>query len=500
MPIPEPAPCPVVDVAVIGAGFGGLAAALHLAEGGASVALFEGLRYPGGCASTFARGGARYEAGATLFCGLGPDQPFGRWRERHGMDVQFSLLEVPVELRAPGLRLPVPADKGRFIAQLCAMQGAPVPGIRRFFARQQRIADTLWPVLDDAGRLPPFTRAGLGFHARRAHRYLALAPWVGRPALALARECGVADWQPLRLWMDAISQITVQTDMASAEAPFALSTLDYCFRGAGHVHGGIGALATAMLQAVEGLGGEVHMPSRVRRLERIDGGWRVHHRGGVVRARAVVANLLPSALAGLLDDGPGAPPLAGAIREEATSWGAAMLYLQLRGDAAVGPDPHHLELVADPTAPLVAGNHVFCSIAGAGERRAPEGRRVATVSTHLDLGALRDRPASVQAAVVQAVQDRMRATMGSLAPEVAEAIEHAEPGSPRTFARFTRRTGGRVGGSPRSVGLHHYAGILPRPVARGLWRVGDAAFPGQSTLAVALGGQRTARAILRGAT
>jgi phytoene dehydrogenase-like protein len=176
-----------------------------------------------------------------------------------------------------------------------------------------------------------------------------------------------------------------------------------------------------------------------------------------------------------------------------------MLYLQLRTDADLSPDPHHLELVADPDAPLVAGNHVFCSVSGAAEDRAPDGRRVATVSTHLDLTELRDQPRAAQAARIHDVQARMRETLAALAPTVTDAIVHVDPASPRTFARFTRRTEGRVGGTPRTVGLHHYAAVLPRPVSRGLWCVGDAAFPGQSTLATALGGQRTARAILRGA-
>ena len=490
---------PPVDVAVIGAGFGGLGAALHLAEEGASVALVEGLRYPGGCASTFTRGGARHEAGATLFCGLGPDQPFGRWRARHGMDVAFHMLDIPVELRAPGLTLPVFSDKQRFIEQLCALPDAPERGIRRFFARQQRIADALWPVLDDAGRLPPFTGAGLGFHALRAPRYLALLPWLGRPAIRLAEDCGVAEYRPLRLWMDALSQITVQADMATAEAPFALSTLDYCFRGAGHVEGGIGALADAMVKAIADLGGTVHMPSRVRRLERSPEGWLVHHRGGVIRARNVVANLIPSALAALLDPEARPQRLTDAAQAETQSWGAVMLYLQLRPDASLSPAPHHLELVADPSAPLVAGNHVFCSVSGSEEDRAPGGRRVATMSTHLDLSTLRDQPQDARAARVADVQARMRDTLTRLAPGVADAIVHLDPGSPRTFARFTRRTEGRVGGIPRTVGLHHYASVLPRSIADRLWCVGDAVFPGQSTLATALGGQRTARAILRGA-
>jgi hypothetical protein len=57
-----------------------------------------------------------------------------------------------------------------------------------------------------------------------------------------------------------------------------------------------------------------------------------------------------------------------------------------------------------------------------------------------------------------------------------------------------------VGGVPRRAGLGQYARIGPTEVERALWLVGDSVFPGQSTLATAIGGQRTATALLaRGA-
>jgi len=44
-------------------------------------------------------------------------------------------------------------------------------------------------------------------------------------------------------------------------------------------------------------------------------------------------------------------------------------------------------LVIDPSQPYVDGNHVFCSVSAANERRAGFGERVVTVSTHLGLPA-----------------------------------------------------------------------------------------------------------------
>jgi len=104
-----------VDVLVIGAGFGGLAAALALAEQGARVTLCEALAYPGGCACTFERKGVRWEAGATLFSGLGAGQLYGDWITRWDLPVTIDWIDPVFETRVPGLALPVDRDRDVFI-------------------------------------------------------------------------------------------------------------------------------------------------------------------------------------------------------------------------------------------------------------------------------------------------------------------------------------------------------------------------------------------------
>ena len=96
--------------------------------------------------------------------------------------------------------------------------------------------------------------------------------------------------------------------------------------------------------------------------------------------------------------------------------------------------------------------------------------------------------------MIAGIQDHMRATLRARAPELVEATVHEMPGSPRTFERFTGRDFGYVGGIPRRVGFHHYRELTNPPIWPGLWLVGDSVFPGQSTLATALGGLQAARA------
>lgn len=484
------------DAAVIGAGYGGLGAALTLARAGARVVLLEALAYPGGCASTFTRQGARYEAGATLFSGLGEGQLFERWVRELGLQVRFERLDPVISLRAPGLRLEVPPDRARFVERICALPGAPVERIRAFFAEQARVADALWALFDDPDLLPPWDAAALGRLLGRAPGLLPLVGLVGRPIGSVLARHGLADFEPLRVWVEAVSQITVQAGL-DAEAPFALATMDYPFRGTGHVHGGIGALGEALLEGLRGLGCQVHLARRVRALRREEGAWVLDARGEALRARAVFANLLPQGLAGLLGAAPdGLRALSERVEE---GWGAVMLYLLLRPGADLQSAAHHVEIVQDPSRPFLEGNHLFCSVSGADEDRAPGGARTATVSTHVRLAELAALPPAEQAARVAEIQARMRAGLAEYNPGLWSAVQREHPASPRTFARFTRRHLGFVGGIPRRAGLGNYdpQWIFPRPRSPGLYLVGDSVFPGQSTLATALGGCRAAEHALR---
>ncbi len=491
-----------VDAVVIGAGFGGLAAALALAEGGLTVRLHERLKYPGGCASTFERQGYRFEAGATLFSGFADDQLFGRWIKRYGLDVTVDWIDPLVEFRTPERSLVVGRDRAAFVESLCAAPGAPAAGIRAFFAEQRRVADVLWEILDEPELLPPFNVAALLAHAKRIPRYLPLLRHIGRPVRADLERHGIADHRPLVEYLDGLCQITVQCGVDEAESPFALGTIDYYYRGTGHVRGGIGSLAWGLLKGLEVAGGEACMADGVTGLRREGDAWVVSSRGGDVRARHVVANMLPHDVARLLGDGDDGlaalrRSLAKTARRVDDGWGACMLYLATRPPAEADDQAHHLELVADPTAPYLEGNHVFCSISGAHDgARAPDGQRTITVSTHVPMKSLATQDDEGVAASIAAIQERMRATIATLAPEWWAGVTHELTASPRTFERFTGRHQGLVGGIPRRAGWLPYLRLLETPRARGLHLVGDSVFPGQSTLAVALGGVRTAARIL----
>ncbi len=485
------------DVAIIGAGFGGLACGLELARRGLDVAVFERLTYPGGCASTFERKGYRFESGATLFSGFGEGLLFGRWIEDFDLDVEFEGLDPLVTMRTGDLEFEVSPSRDRFIERFCSVDGAPKEALRSFFDWQHKVADALWECFEDPELLPPFSIGSLGRHVMRSPRYLRLASVMGRSFADVLRRHDVWEFEPMRQYADAVCQITVQASAERAEAPFALAAMDYFFRGTGHIHGGIGHLAHAIADQIEDFGGSMRFADPVTAIEREAGGWRVDSRRSDLRARSVVANLLPSGVADILGrDVDDIDALRELQRGVESGWGAAMLYLGVDASKIDGDSAHHLQLVGDPDAEFQEGNHIFCSISAADEtERAPDGQRTVTVSTHVDMQRLYAGASDERAAYIDAVHQRMRDTLKRRAPEVSNAVVFEMTASPRTFERFTGRRRGYVGGIPRTTGLHNYRNLSPQEVVDDLYIVGDTVFPGQSTLAVALGGVRVAEAI-----
>jgi phytoene dehydrogenase-like protein len=487
------------DVVVVGAGFGGLGAALRLAELGAEVTLCETLRYPGGCASTFTRNGYQFEAGATLFSGLGEGQLFAEWNRKWKLDLRFDELDPVVELYTDRWCLPIPPDPRELERRISTLPGADPAAIAQFFRTQRKVAGSLWQLFDDPSLLPPLSATALLRHLRRSPSYAPVLRWMGRSLEDVVAHQGLHGWEPLRVYLDAVSQITVQASAAEAEAPFAMAAADYFFRGTGHVHGGIGSLAWGLVGAIHRAGGKVTMANRVKRIRRVGRGWVVQTRRGDIRCATVVANVLPQSLGEMvgsrLEEGLG--DVCEAVED---GWGAAMLYLVIDEDAARNRSAHHLQLIGDTERPFIEGNHLFCSISASEEiARAPAGQRTVTVSTHVPMKTLHGLSDDERAQYIDAIQDRMRDTLRKRAPRIWEGVRFQMTASPRTFERFTGRHRGYVGGVPRRVGLHHYRprALWPRQAARGLYLVGDSVLLGQSTLATALGGVRTAEQIAR---
>lgn len=524
---------------VIGAGLAGLTAAALLVQRGWSVDILEAHVDPGGCAATFRRGGYAFDAGATLFAGFAPEDPHGLVGAALGVTWPVR----PLALDEPAMRVWVEGvsdeaggsggsggwevvdcygDVERWRAE--RRRAFPGAAAERFWREQAVVAQRLWPLAARVPVWPPtglrdlWRLAGFGLQTlRRSPAIGALAPYwrstvAGRLAAAgvgeerVAGSVGLGDAR-LRRFCDAQLLITAQTTSAAASWLYGAVALDLARHGPVHVAGGAGALAETLLNRYLELGGRIHFGTRAEHVE-VDGKGHVvavrDQRGGRWPARgeatAVVANLPPANLAELL--GAACPtPFRRRVARAPAAWGAFTLYLGVDEELVAGSALHH-QVVAG-AGPLGEGRSVFVSVSPAWDSgRAPEGQRAVTVSTHT---AVEPWWAFYRQRTVAAREDyrkrraeyaaRCLALAARALPGLAarpQGIRMTLPGTPITFARFTRRREGRVGGLPQtSLGA-----AFPARVLGNLWLVGDHIFPGQSSASTLLGALRVTREIM----
>ena len=125
-----------LNVVVVGAGVGGLAAGALLARKGAMVTVLEAQDYPGGCAATFAREGYRFDAGATIGCGFHDGGPMDMLGKELGIIWPVSPEPVAWQYRHNSLHLDLPPQRLGILERF--------PGSAPFWKEQADLAKLLW--------------------------------------------------------------------------------------------------------------------------------------------------------------------------------------------------------------------------------------------------------------------------------------------------------------------------------------------------------------------
>jgi C-3',4' desaturase CrtD len=481
---------PGKSVVIIGAGIGGLTAAALLARRGYTVKVFDQALVPGGCASTFKRRGFTFEVGATQVAGLEPG----------GIHHQiFSELDIPLPEAAPcdpacAVYLPgesTPINIWRDPERWQAERQQQFPGSEPFW---QLLATLFRPSWQFQGRqpvLPPRSPGDLWqlVQALRPNTLLTV-PFTFATVGQLLRAYGLYGDHRLKTFLDMQLKLYSQVDADETALLYAATALSVSQapQGLYHLQGSMQVLSDRMAAALARDGGKLHLRHTVDQIQ-VSQGRAV---GVTVRdqktgkswtepADHVVANVTVQNLVQLLGDQAPSGYRRRVDKLPAAS-GAFVIYLGVDQAAIPAECPPHLQFLYDYDGPIGENNSLFVSVSRPGDGRAPAGRATIVASSFTEAAAwwrCEDYEGLKREYTEKAIV--RLSTFFDLRPE---HIVHVEAATPRTFARFTARDQGAVGGLGMRVSTYGPFGFANRTPLPGLWLVGDSTHPGEGTAGV----------------
>ncbi|MGM3305995.1 C-3',4' desaturase CrtD [Anabaena sp. WFMT] len=477
-------------VIVIGAGIGGLTAGALLAHRGYNVLILDQALVPGGCASTFKRQGFTFDVGATQVAGLEP----GGIHHRIFSELEIELPEATPCDPACAVYLPgesTPINVWRDSQKWQEERQRQFPGSEHFWQLLATLFHASWEFQGRDPVLPPRNLWDLGqlIKAVRPSTFIT-APFTLFTVGDALRLCGLGNDYRLRTFLDLqlklYSQVSAEeTALLYAATALSVSQLP---QGLFHLQGSMQVLSDRLLFALERDGGKLLMRHTVEKINVENG----KANAVVIRnqktgetwtetADHIVANVTVQNLVELLAEN---VPSGYKQRVEKLppASGAFVVYLGVDASAIPADCPPHLQFLYDANGSIGENNSLFVSVSHQGDGRAPQGKATIIASSFVDFTPwweTQDYEGLKQKFTQEAISKLSQYFY--LKPET---IIYVEAATPRTFAHFTGRERGIVGGIGQRIPTFGPFGFANRTPINNLWLVGDSTHPGEGTAGV----------------
>ncbi len=487
-------PAKKTRVVVVGAGIGGLTAGALLAKHGYEVVIYDQAIVPGGCASTFKRRGFTFDVGATQVAGLEPGGIHHRIFSELGIDLPPTTYCDPAcAVFLPGETEPIRVWRDRKKWQ--EERQRQFPGSEPFWNLLNKLFAASWKFQSRDPVLPPrnFWDCWQLLSAVRLDTLITV-PFTLMTVGDALKLYGLGEDKRLKTFLDMQLKLYSQVDADNTALLYAATALavSQAPQGLFHLEGSMQVLSDRLVAGLEKYGGKLYMRHTVEEIKSENGkvtGVKVcNNKTGETHIEAadqVVANVTVQNLVKLSQPNSSSwQRYHQRINKLPEASGAFVIYLGVTQEAIPLDCPPHLQFLYDYEGIIGENNSLFVSVSKPDDGRAPTGKATIIASSFTNVGMWWKGTAEDYDILKQQYTQEAIAKLGTYFNLNSDTIIHQETATPRTFAKYTAREEGIVGGVGQRISTFGPFGIANRTPIKSLWLVGDSTHPGEGTAGV----------------
>lgn len=469
---------------VIGAGYGGIAAASLLQKRGLKVTLLEAHSLIGGCASYFKRKNFLFDVGATTFSGVLLHQPLGKLFTELNVKPDLIKIEPGMVIQMGSKKIIRYSNPEKWIKEV--NRHFPDPRMFAFWKKVFSIDKLAWGFIDKNSKIPPRSILDLLSLVKFSNlNKISLLPNLFRSVDSILKSMGIQNPE-FHKFLD--EQLLITTQTRAGIAPMLTASIGLAYPSETYYPvGGMYKPAELILEKFKELGGELILKEKVIKITRTKEGYQVEtKKGNSYFAKGVISNI-PIWNMVEITEGKLQKYFINKSNHSKNAPGAFTLNFAI--ESRVPLESLYYQIHSRTQIPYCEAGAFFVSFSHSEDRgKSPDGFRTVTISTHTNPKEWIGLSKEIYNQKKEITSKHILSEFDFAFPELSGANKlFALSATPDTFEFYTHRKNGFVGGIPHSI---HSNLLFMTPNATpfpDLFLVGDTVFPGQGVPAVTLG-------------
>lgn len=460
---------------------GSLSAAVLLARKGLKVTVLEQNWQPGGCTSSYWRKGFVFEAGATTLVGLGDHMPLQYVLDETGIELSPRHLSLPMQVHLEdGTTVNRYEDLSEWIAEVERVFGEK--GQRAFWQEAYKISQFVWKTSLKQTAFPPTKPSDLWRSVMNASLdQVRSLPYSFISTEKLLEKHGLSANTAFVSFVNEQLLITAQNNMSEVNALFGATALCYTNYPNYYLDGGLLNLVNPFVKYIEERGGELVLRESVSKIERDESGYRITSAKGQEYQSQYLISGIP--VNNTLE------MLPGKAKQKLETRVMTSEQLNSAFQMGIGFRPHrdfdsiHHQIHLPDGLAETGSASIFISLSHPEDqsRSDEKGLAVISVSTHIPDPAHKIVDKEKAAAAVIDELERLDFLK-------RENIIYQHASTPKSWAKWTGRKWGFVGGYPQYMSVKPWQMLDARLDKHKAYMVGDTVYPGQGIPGVTLSG------------